>query len=151
MIEELSDGDIAVLLVLLEELREDSLEVLSDSEVVHGLLQILGNSRVTIGLSEEFRVRQVALNLLKELGHSDVVGGEELSDRNVVFGLLQELSYADVVLSEEFGNGNIISDLLEVLSDLIVQELRDSHVVGGSQILGDVLHIGLQNEDVKRI
>ena len=84
------------------------------------------------------------MDLFEEFCDGDIVRCQEFGDRNVILGLLEELSNADVVLGEELGDGDIISNLVKVVTDLVMEELSDSDVVGSGQSLGDVLHIGLQ-------
>ena len=70
------------------------LKILSHGNIVHGLLEVLSDCQVAILLGKEFGSAQIALNILQELGHSDIV-----------------------LLSQIFGHGDVVFCLIEEFCD----------------------------------
>ena len=72
----------------------ERLKILSHGNIVHGLLQVLCDCQVTILLGKELGRAQIALNVLQEFGHSDIV-----------------------LLCQVFGHGDVVFSLIEEFRD----------------------------------
>ena len=69
----------------------ERLKILSHGNIVHGLLEVLRDCQVTILLGKELGSAQIALNILQELGHSDIVLLCQIfGHSDVVFCLIEE-------------------------------------------------------------
>jgi len=55
--------------------------------------------------------------------------------------LVKELGDTDVVLGEELGDGDVVLNLLKVSANLFVKELRHCHIVRDCEVLSYSLHI----------
>ena len=72
----------------------ERLKILSHGNIIHGLLEVLCDCQVAIFLGKELGSAQIALNILQELGHSDIV-----------------------LLSQIFGHGDVVFCLIEEFRD----------------------------------
>ena len=143
VIESMSEAMIAhkaIFFLCFQELCHNRLHVLSHSNVIQRLLQVLRDLRVSVALSQVLGGGEVVTDSLEEFGHRDVVVGKVLRDSDVVLGLLKEFSHCYIVLREEFSNRDVIRDLIKELSNGTIKKLGRALVVCRAQILQYVLH-----------
>ena len=140
-------GDEAIFLSL-HELCHNILHVLCHSDVVEGLLEVLGDLRVSVALSQELGGGEVVTDSLEELGHRDVIVGKVLRDSDIVLSLLEEFGHCYIVLREELCHTDVVLDLIEEFCHCAVKKLVQISIVCRSQILQDVLHVAFAIESV---
>ena len=109
------------------------LEVLSDCNVIHSLLQVLGHGHISVRMGQELGAVEVAADLLEEFSHSYIVRCvHKLCDRYVVCSLVQEFGHANIILvviCEELRHRNVIRDLLEEGANAAIQELVELFII----------------------